>query len=265
MTLAQAQLAFMAQILDEDAVLPHGWGDRQRAGLDIYRNAYRVRLVETLADVFERTRDWVGEESFRSAAAHHLITHAPNSWTIDHAGAGFDATLAELFANDPEVEELAWLEWAMHCVFVAADCEPLTPQGFGAATAGIADDEWAGLRLSLAPRLTYRPVRFDCGGLWRALSQGADPPDPLAFAAPHGLVVWRERLTPVFRTIAAAELACLDAVAGGGTYGAACDLLVENLGEAEATQFAGSMLGRWLGDGWITAVTAPSDQPSRSS
>lgn len=265
MTLAQAQTAFMAQILDEGAALPRGWGASQRAGMDIYRNAYRVRLVETLADVYERTREWVGEESFRRAAAHHLITHAPNSWTIDHVGAGFDATLAELFANDPEVEELAWLEWTMHCVFVAADGEPLTPQGFGAATAGIADDEWAGLRFSLLPGLTFRPIRFDCGGVWRALADGTGAPDPLTFDAPRGLVVWRERLTPVFRTVAAAELACLEAVAGGASYGAACDLLVERLGEEEATQFAGSMLGRWLGDGWITAVVAPSDQPSRSS
>src|SRR3546814_3597676 len=92
--------------------------------MSVYRGNYRSALVEAMRSTYERTEKWVGEAAFRRAAAHHLIAHPPSSWTIDDAGAGFDRTCAELFANDPEVAELAWLEWTMLEAFTAPDVAP---------------------------------------------------------------------------------------------------------------------------------------------
>ena len=111
MSLAASQAAFMAQVLDEEATLPPAWNATQSEGMAVYRNNYRSSVVEALRSTFERTARWVGEGAFRQAAAHHIIMHPPASWTLDEAGSGFDLTCAELFANDPEVTELAWLEW----------------------------------------------------------------------------------------------------------------------------------------------------------
>lgn len=257
MKLAEIQSAVMALILDDAAQTPLEWNERQRAGIDIYRNAYRVRLVDSLAEVFERTREWVGEESFRRAAAHHLIVRAPCSWTIDRAGEGFVDTLGDLFSRDPEVPELAWLEWAMHSAFVAADCVPLSPGGFAAATALPAEAAWAGLRLRLVPGLEARAIAFDCGGLWRALAKSENLPKTLELPESRGLVVWREAMTPVFMSVDAVEHECLQLVAASATYGDVCDLLVDRFGEAQAITYAGVMLGRWLSNGWIAGLDMP--------
>ena len=66
-------------------------------------------------------------------------------------GSGFDRTLAELFAKDPEVSKLAWIEWSMHRAFGAANAEPYTAGDFADATAGFDDKDWCTLGLEFVP------------------------------------------------------------------------------------------------------------------
>lgn len=253
MSLAAQQAEFMAHILDEERPATPGWDARFGAGLEIYRNAYRTRLVDALRETYERTAQWVGEESFAAAAAHHVITRPPNSWTLDHAGDGFAEVLAELFAHDPEVAELAWMEWAMHGAFVAADPVPLDREGFLAATAGFAPDDWAAMRLAISPALAMREVAHDVPALWQALARGEDTPHH-ALDRPHTLLVWREGFTPVFRLADCADAAALAAMQRGEHYGAACAALADSMGEDAAAARAGALLGQWLADGLVTAV-----------
>lgn len=253
--LAQRQEHFLGYILDDTRALPTNWNARHAAGLAIYRNAYRARLVDALRETYERTARWVGEDAFRQAAAHHVITHPPKSWTLDDAGAGFADTLNELFAKDREVAELAWLEWAMQRCFVAADAEPMDAAGFGEATAAFAEDDWAHMRLNFLPGTSQTAIAHDIGALWRALGQD-DPTPDYATSEPLHCVVWREGLKPVFMQVDAAEGAVLSDLLAGKPYGEACDALIDVLGDDLAAARAGAMLGRWLHHGLIAGVSA---------
>lgn len=255
--LAQRQEDFLTCLLDDTRALPDHWNARHAAGLAIYRNAYRARLVDALRETYERTARWVGEDAFRQAAAHHVITHPPKSWTLDDAGAGFAETLAELFAKDPEVAELAWLEWAMHRCFVAADAQPIDAVGFGQATATFAEDDWTHMRLHFLPGTSQAAITHDIGSLWRALGQDDLTPD-CAVSEALCCVVWREGLKPVFMQVDAAEGAVLSRLLADEPYGEACDTLIDLLGEDLAAERAGAMLGRWLHHGLITAVSTDS-------
>ena len=46
----------------------------------------------------------------------------------------------------------------------------------------------------------------------------------------------------------------LELMANGGSYGEACNRVVDRLGEARALQLAGEMLIRWVTNGWIEAI-----------
>lgn len=258
--LAVRQMAFMAQVLDEAAPLPAGWGERQAAGIAVYRGNYRAALVEALFDTYEKTARWVGEEAFRAAAAHHVITHPPSSWTIDAIGAGFAETCAGLFANDPEVAELAWLEWAMFEAFTAADRLPLDPAGFAEATAGFGEDEWARLRPEFLPGASARAVMHDLRAIWQTLSEDEPENSSPRLDQPQALLVWREGERATFALRGAEEGWAFAAVQSGMAFGELCLALAgENssaeMAEAAATR-AGAMLGRWLHDGMITAIRA---------
>lgn len=246
----------MAAILDDEAMLPEGWGERHAAALEVYRNNYRSSLVEAVAATFERTQVWVGEESFRRAAAHHVILHPPGSWTIDAVGEGFDATLAELFANDPEVAELAALEWAMHQAFVAGDAASLAMADFAQASAGFSEDDWGALAFDVVPGACLLRVRHDVGALWNALKDEDFTAPEIGLASPHALLVWREGLRPVFRLMDEGDGAALALALAGGNFGDICAALVERLGPEEGVARAGALLGQWLADGLIAGLQA---------
>ncbi|MCP5397510.1 MAG: putative DNA-binding domain-containing protein [Sphingomonadaceae bacterium] len=256
MSLAARQAEFMAHVLEEGRALPDGWDARFSAGLDIYRNAYRTRLVDAMRETFPRTAQWVGEESFAAAAAHHLITNPPSVWTLDLVGEGFPDLLAELFVRDPDVPELAWLEWTMHLAFIAADVAPLDREGFMAAVAGFGEDDWPSMALAFTPSLAWAEVKHDIPRLWNGLKQETEKPECPALDQPATLAVWREGLQPVFRLLDPAVASLLATMQGGTAYGDACAMLAELVGEEAAAQAAGAALGQWITDGLVVAVRA---------
>ena len=260
MTLAHQQSAFMAQVLDDEAPLPSGWDARHAAGMSVYRNNYRSSVIEALRSTFERTERWVGVDTFGRAAAHHVISHPPSSWTLDDAGRGFDETCKELFAKDREVAELAWLEWTMLESFTAPDREPLDGAGFAGATAEFGDEDWANLRLEFIPGTTSGVVEHDMRAIWNATAKEEFERPVVALDVPSGILIWREGERPTFRMVEPQEVRAFDALSRGVSYGEACALLAGESSSAEemeaAAMQAGVMLGRWLQDGLIASAAA---------
>lgn len=258
-TLLERQIAFMRAIHDEDAPLPEGWGNRQALGMSVYRGNYRSALLGALENTFERTARYVGEEPFKRACAHHAIAHPPAGWTIDEVGQGFDATCAELFANNPEVADLAWLEWTMLAVSRARDFDPISADEFAVRTAGFGDEDWMVMRLELQPRAEAKVVETNLAALWKTLEDGADSQLPAArLDTPRGVIVSREGERPVFQMVDPDVALAFEAVKRGAGYGEAIMLLAGEDPEAEAIQQAalraGTMLGDWLKEGLITAL-----------
>lgn len=253
-TLAACQADFMAQVLEDGRPLPNGWTPRQAAGLAIYRNAYRARLVDALRDTYERTARWVGEDAFCAAAAHHIIQTPPNSWTLDHVAEGFVEVLEQLFANDPEVAELAWLEWAMHRAFVAADVVPLDAARFAAASADFEEEDWGSLKLKFLPSVHLRDMGNDVAELWSALDSDDFTAQNYVLPEPTPMLAWREGLRPTFMSLTKSEGQALGLMLDGVCYGAMVECLANAIGEEEAVMQAGAMLGRWLGNGLIAGL-----------
>lgn len=248
MNLARLQRTFLAGLADPEegdcTAVPRSAVN----GFAIYRNAYRTTLVDTLRETFARTVDYVGEDPFRAAAAHHFITVPPSSWSLDHAGERFAETLTDLFGDNSEAGELAALEWAMHEIFVAPDCEPLGAADFAAATRSFTDEDWSNVQLVLVPFATV-PCTFDLLRWWQA--PGAAPRRLLT---PHQAIVWREEERPVFVIIEGQEASALCDITRGATFGAMCERLTEITSEEEAIINAASYLQKWLQRGWIESV-----------
>ena len=259
-SLADRQAAFMAQVLDEEAPLPAGWGKRQSAGMNVYRGNYRSSVVEALKSTYEKTQRWVGEAAFRRAAAHHVITNPPSSWTLDDAGAGFDQTCAELFKNDPEVAELAWLEWTMLAVFTAENLTPLDAAGFGEQSAAFGEEEWGNLKITFLPGAAAREVKHELRAIWNALGDEEFERVQSRLDSAGSVLVWREGERSTFMMGSVEEARAFSAAQSGMPYGELCMLLAgEDPSEEEAhdaAMRAGALLGRWLNEGLIASISA---------
>ena len=250
MSLMAQQEAFMAALSDTEERDCPSLARSGSEGFAIYRNAYRTVLVDALRATFPRTVGYVGESSFRAAAAHHLITVPPTSWSLDHAGKHFDRTLRDLFAHNSEVAELAALEWAMHSVFVARDVEPLHAGGFARATADFDERDWSDLRLDLVPHEAV-PCEVDLLAWWKTPDHA-----PRELADPKTAFVWRERERPVFVLVDLLEARALALVEAGASFEALCEMLMDAMPDDEAAALAGTFLANWLGRGWVAGTSA---------
>jgi hypothetical protein len=241
MTLAVLQRAFLAEIAADDALPPSS------TGMAIYRNAYRGRLNDALASSFERTRRWVGDEVFDQAAAHYILTYPPHRWTLDRFGVGFPALLQTLFADDPEVAELAWLEWHLQQAFAALDAPVLTATHL--VETSLSEDDWARLRFSPAPGFAARQVDFDVVTLWPLLRDEGAASAPARLQESGWLIVWRQEFSPHYRLLDPAEGAALAALAGGASFGD----VAAHVGADSLPQF-GAWFAGWLGEGLFSAM-----------
>lgn len=238
MRLLELQTAFRDEIVAGD----DGMALSSR-GMEIYRNAYRSRLLGALESSFERTRRWAGEEAFAAAACHYILEHAPVSWTLDAYGEQFPALLKQLFAEDPEVAELAWLEWHMSRAFAAPDLGELDPAAL--ASAGLAAEDWDRLCFATAAGYAVRPIATNCTGLWLAMAGDSDGEFAVEMVDTAFLAVWRRGLEPHFRIIDADENRALALLANGGTLGG----LAIDVDPVEL----GVWLAGWLGEGLFSA------------
>lgn len=242
MTLAASQRDFLAEIAASDDPPTAG-----SIGMAIYQNAYRARLADALTTSFDRTRRWVGDGAFTAASAHYIITHPPRSWTLDAYGDRFAEVLTDLFAEDAEVAELAWLEWHMQQAFAAEDKPELTAPELSGA--GLREDEWETLRFVMAAGFAARDVRHDCAALWHALGTEVAGQFTPTRIEPTTLLVWRRGMSPHFRLLDCDEFAALDQLAAGKSFGA----VAAQVGEPGIARF-GQWFAQWLGEGLFSAV-----------
>ena len=241
MNLLARQHAFRAVLTVADD--PEGTDIPGLPGMAVYRNAYRGRLLAALEVSFERTRRWVGEESFAAAACHHVLTTPPTGWTLDAYGAQFPLLLAELFADDPEVAELAWLEWHLQQAFAAPDAPELDM----AALSALDEDGWEQLCFAPAAGFAMHPITTNCTALWTALLADNAAGFTVAPETESTLIVWRRKLSPRWRLASTAEAEALARLTSGERFGL--------VAAASDPANLGIWLAGWLGTGLFCDAT----------
>ena len=167
MRLHELQQNFRTWLTSELAV---GFDERAQPGLAVYLNNYRAQLMSCLSTSYPMVRSWIGDTAFEGAAATHIESTPPHSWTLDAYGLNFPETLDELHPHDEEVGELARLERELGWAFVGRDTLPIEPSGF-------AKIDWDRAMIQFVPTLTLLSVTTNVGALWSALhNQEAPPP-----------------------------------------------------------------------------------------
>lgn len=214
------------------------------AGMTIYHNAYRVQLTDCLAETFARTLAWIGGDAFVEAARDHIERTPPRGWTLSDYGDGFDVTLAKLYPDDPEVAELALIEWMLCRAFESEDAEPMPIESIAAI-------DWDNATLAFVPSLRCIAATTNAGAILSALA--ADEPPPIATPL-HDLAriwVWRQNFIPCFRVADSNEQIAIDMMIAGARFATLCETMVALCGEADGLAIVGTLLGRWFADGLV--------------
>lgn len=256
MSVAQQQRQLAAAIRDDGDATGLLAGD-YRLGLDVYRHAYRARLVAALRDNFTVLARALGDDAFDALGRAYLAAHPsrhPSIRWFGHALADFMVRAGDDLVPHASLVDIARVDWALRCAFDAADAPPLE----GAALAALAPDDWAGLVLHLQPSARRVALAHAVEPAWRVLREwdpesGADQPDlPEPQPHDHVLLAWRQAGETRWRSLEPLEAELLEAVARGEPFAALCEAAAVQLGDADAA--APGVIGllqQWLADGLL--------------
>lgn len=247
MKLAELQRDFQHWLVASSGALEMRLADRAKPGLVIYQNNYRTQLVNCLQVSFPQLRAWLGDEVFLEAAITHIDSRPPHAWTLDAYGADFGDTLRAMYPHNPDIHELAWIEWTLSESFVAADAAPMPTGELGTI-------DWGTARLRLNPSLRHHAATTNVTAIWSALQDGTELPDSTMLEVPSGLIVWRPDFTSRLQTIDAEGYAALLSLYDDNHFEHLCETLVRQLGEESGIAKAGALLADWLAAGIVTGV-----------
>ena len=220
--------------------------------LGIYRNAYRVRLIEALDDTYPVLHALLGDEVFVALGEGFVSAHPSVHRSIRWYGGELSEFLSRCppYAEQPILAELALLEWTLAEVFDAPDAEPI-PR---AALSSIDASAWSGLHFEFHPSLRRLHLHWNTTAVWQAMSHEEAPPDPVCADHPVPWLLWRQNLQNYFRSMAADEAAALDLGRSGANFGEICEALAEWLPDDEIPLRAATLLGTWADSGIIVGI-----------
>ena len=245
------QLQFQQHMLGEADATPliSGTAARQRLGLDIYVNAYRLRLLETLVDAYAKTQAVMGDIAFEAAAFGYIAIHPPITRNLRWYGDQFSTYLADQHADAPALAEIARLDWALRTAFDGVDSNVMN----ASALAALEPAAWETLRLVPVPTAGLLVFRHNTVAVWQALNAEEPPPAWDTTAAQLDWLIWRKGLQPHFRSVSPLEATLLRAMLEGHAFADCCaraESMCESTGEPAANMAAliGGFLQQWLAE-----------------
>ncbi len=255
--LPQIQGDFQQFLLDGDAaaIEAHVIGTSRvpvSTRLAIYGDGYRSRLIEALQANFPVLSDLLGEADFETLGTAYVRAHPSPFFSIRYYGNALAEFLATepSYASAPVLAELARWEWAMTEVFDAADAAAIGADEL----ASVRPEKWAELRFQWHPSIRCLRLEWNAPQIWKAVSEGAEPPEVALCPQPVQWLLWRQELRTYFRSLQPSEAAVLEAARDGQPFGELCALLSEEFGEAQAPAKAAGFLREWVESGLLTAI-----------
>jgi len=256
MTLAELQNDFQRALFDTeckgaDWISESARGLSARDRLDIYYNAYRLRLIDVLLDTFEHTAIYLGDDWFNQLAADYVQSHPSTYKNIGLYGKNFPGFLAEQLAEDKEVSELALMDWKLRRAFDGADSAVMTLDDLQ----HLASDESTSICLQAVPTLTMCTQHFNTLDIWNAINQDQPPPVVERLPQPIELLIWRKGHSPHFRSLSIIESAAITYLSSADSLDAIGATLEKDFPDVDVATEFGLMLHRWLDDEIISTGT----------
>lgn len=221
--------------------------------LHIYHNAYRLRLIETLANDYPALQLAVGEDKFSELCTQFIAAHPSHHPSLRWLG----EKLAEFLRNHPEWKaqvhliELAEFEWAQLTVFDKTDESIATLDDLRA----LPPEAWMTMQLSFQQALQLMKCKTNAPKFWEFLLK--DEPEVQAefLTGPQDWLIWRENLQVVFRPLNASEAWALQTFIAGKNFAEVCEGLCEWFTEEQVPMQAAQYLQHWIRGGLVKSIS----------
>ena len=223
--------------------------------LEIYADAYRLRLLEVLGNEFKGLIALAGAEQFDQLGRAYIdaypSTHYNVRWYGDHL-ATFLSEAASWNAQ-PALAEMATLDWAISTAFDAADESVIALD----AVAIIPSPAWPGMVPVLQSTAQCLHQQWNVASIREAADHKTPPPALTALDTAADCLVWRKNMEVFYRLLNADEAAALAACINGACFAELCEVLLDWHDEADVALRAAALLRRWVEDGLVHDIRLP--------
>ena len=253
--LAATEAHFQANVLAGDPAIDGEIdGDSEEfrnTRLGIYRDAYRLRLIEVLGTDYEVLKKYLGDELFEAAAGDYIAAHPSTFRNVRWFGGWLAEFLRATprYAAHPVFAELAQFEWTLGLAFDSPDEDAVRFE----EVAAVPPAAWSELRFSPHAALHVIALRTNAVAIWKEIDD-KDRFEVEISAEPVTWAIWRKQPSPFFRSLADDEAWALKAMLARASFGEICAGLCEWVAEEEAAARAASLLRGWVEEGWIAEL-----------
>ena len=253
MRLAELQRAFQNHVLHQDGAIAaqiNGTPQMPVADrLEVYADAYWLRLVEALGATYPQLQTQIGSEAFSDLGRLYLQEYPSTHFSVRWFGDRLHRVLHEIdeYREQPWLQELARWEWALAAAFDAEDVAALPLE----ALASVEPSQWPSLQFRCHPSLHRLTLRTNAPALFKALADETETPAPQRLGEAQHWIIWRQELATRYRRLEDDEAAALSTVCAGGTFEEMCETLAEHHEPEAVPVTAAGMLKGWIVAGTI--------------
>lgn len=191
--------------------------------LQIYSNAYILRLREVLTKDFPITFKLVGESRFPIIVEQYLNEYPSLSFNISEVGRWFPLFLSRhsLSTSLPYLSDLASFEWLIGTTYFSVCLPPLNSESLSELSA----EAWEKARLTINPTIRFFETKWPLNVIWESHHKNPNDPLPDLGKAPSILLVHRFEESGVgVKPLNTTQLEILKRLQEGKTLGEACDV-----------------------------------------
>ncbi len=228
------------------------------AQLEIYREQFWLRHIDSLLEDFPGVSGILGQERWDRLVWEYLATIAPTSYDLGELGEklpGFAATRDWLEERELVVD-MATLEYGHALVFSAPDAGKLEP----AKLAAVPEDAWETAQLVPDPGLRLQRLRYPVLELRRRLIAAREQPEAAPIPWPEPLAsciaVHRRERAIHHDVLEPNAFALLEAILRGEPLGRACESAAATAGVSleELSQGLEQWFAAWANRGYVVDV-----------
>ena len=221
--------------------------------LGTYYNAYRIRLIDSLAVDFSALEQYLGRESFENMTLDYLLRFPSTQPSVRWFGQNLPDYLAQYYAADDAefVRELAQYEWVQTTIFDAADSPTLMQLE---DMAQIAPETWPALTFEFKTALQWLDLYWNVPQVEQALDMGEPLPERQRADYPLRWLLWRRDFKTYWRSLEVHEAWALEQAANGANFAEICEGLLEWIDSEQVALTAAGFLKQWISDQMLARV-----------
>lgn len=222
--------------------------------MNIYRYAYRARLMDVLFIDYPTIHEILGDEMFAELCQAYLAAYPSTSFSVRWFGRNMPAFLRDAppYAEHAYLAEMADFEWQKGECFDGEDSPVI---GLDALSM-MSPDAFTTLQFEFVPTLRQMTCEYDTPTLWKTINQDkdADLPMPTKLDTPIAWALWRKGLAPTWQSLDVDHAWAMQSAMQGASFVELCEGLREWIDDEHIPARAASFVQTWLREEMISTL-----------